>query len=242
MSKCILVTGANGGLGLATAKYFLDNDSDAFVYLGTRSNRMDADTLVESYAGRSKVITLDVTLRKDWQNALECIQSDGRVVNVLVNNAGHHSDGLLAMMSEESWSEVIDSNLNSVYHGTQVFLSEMMKQRFGRIINISSLSGIMAPKGQTNYAAAKAGVIAMSQSLAKEVARAGVTVNCICPGYINTGALDEIGADQLPMIKKTIPMRRFGNPEEVASAIFFLASDDAGYITGATIKIDGGIF
>ena len=117
-----------------------------------------------------------------------------------------------------------------------------MRQRYGRIVNISSLSALLAPRGQTNYAAAKAGTVAMSQSLAKEIARLGITVNCVCPGYVDTPALDSIPADQRKALVRDIPMRRFGKPEEIADAVCFLASRKASYITGAVLKIDGGIY
>ena len=239
---CVLVTGANGGLGLAIARYFLTKDEASFVYLGVRSNREQAYALVEEFGGRSAAVTLDVTDDQAWQDALASIDSDGRTVNVLVNNAGHHDDQLMAMMPRESWDSVINSNLNAAFLGSQAVIRGMMQQRFGRIINIASLSAIMAPMGQTNYAAAKAGVVAMTQSLAKEIARMGITVNAICPGYVQTNALDHMDPEQAKAIKKTIPMRRFGKPEEVASAVFFLANQEAGYITGASLKIDGGIF
>lgn len=240
--SCILVTGANGGLGLAIARYFLDHDEACHVYLGVRSNRGNADALAEEFGGRCGVVTLDVTRESDWQQVLASIDGDGRTVSVLVNNAGHHDDHLMAMMPREAWAGVIESNLTSVFTGSQAVIRGMMGLRFGRIINIASLSAIMAPMGQTNYAAAKAGVVAMTQSLAKEVARMGITVNAICPGYVETSALNDMDEDQKKAMKKTIPMRRFGRPEEVAAAVFFLANKEAGYITGASLKIDGGIF
>jgi len=239
---CLLVTGANGGLGLAIARYFLTRDETCFVYLGVRSNRDQADALVSEFDDRCACVTLDVTSDQDWQAALASVENDGRAVSVLVNNAGHHDDHLMAMMPREAWDGVINSNLNATFIGSQAVIRGMMKQRFGRIINIASLSAIMAPMGQTNYAAAKAGVVAMTQSLAKEVARMGITVNAICPGYVKTQALDHMDADKEKAIKMSIPMRRFGKPEEVASAVFFLANPEAGYITGASLKIDGGIF
>lgn len=241
-SLCLLVTGANGGLGTAIARYFLTKDETCFVYLGVRANREQADALVEEFSDRCAIVTLDVTDGEGWGEALALIESEGRSVNVLVNNAGHHEDHLMAMMPREAWDGVMDSNLNAVFLGSQAVIRGMMKERFGRIINIASLSAIMAPMGQTNYAAAKAGVVAMTQSLAKEVARMGITVNAICPGYVQTSALDHMDVEQAKAIKKTIPMRRFGQPEEVASAVFFLANQEAAYITGASLKIDGGIF
>lgn len=238
----ILITGANGGIGSATARYFLENDRSSYVYLGVRSGRDVAEAMAAEFPERCAVIALDVTLAADWEAALESVLGDGRVVSVLVNNAGHHDDHLMASMPYTAWDEVITSNLSSTFMGSRAVIRGMMGERFGRIVNIASLSALLAPLGQTNYAAAKAGVVAMTQSLAKEVARMGITANSICPGYIETAATDEGDAEAKKAKKKAIPMRRFGKPKEVAAAVFFLASKDAGYITGATLKIDGGIF
>ncbi len=238
----ILITGANGGIGNATARYFLERDPESFVYLGIRSNRDECEKLSEEFPGRCGILSLNVVSPEAWKAALDIVEKEDRVITVLVNNAGHHDDHLLATMPPAAWSSVIDSNLGSAFHGSQAVIRGMMGECFGRIINIASLSALLAPLGQTNYAAAKAGVVAMTSSLAKEVARMGITANSICPGYIETGALSEMDAEAKKERKKSIPMRRFGKPEEVAEFVFFLASKEAGYITGATLKIDGGIF
>lgn len=239
--KTILITGANGGIGAATARLFLERDEICHVYLGVRSGRDAAEAIVAEFPGRCGILALDVTRAEDWESALAEVAVEGKTITVLVNNAGHHDDHLLATMPAESWSDVIDSNLHSAFLGSQAVLRGMMGERFGRIVNVSSLSALLAPAGQTNYAAAKAGLIAMTQSLAKEVARMGITANAVCPGYIGTDALGAMDAEAAKERKKAIPMRRFGKPEEVAAVIFFLASQDAAYITGSTLKIDGGI-
>ena len=231
----ILITGGNGGLGRAIAQNFLDECPGNHVYLGVRANRSAAQELV---SGRCHLVDLDVTNASEWQAAVSSLER----IDVLVNNAGHHDDALLASMTEEQWGSVIDSNLTGAFLGCQAVVKKMMGQRHGRIVNISSLSALLAPLGQTNYAAAKAGMIAMTQSLAKEVARAGITVNAVCPGYIETEALDGMTPDQRKERARGIPMRRFGKSEEVAAAVRFLASDSASYITGSVLKIDGGIF
>ena len=139
------------------------------------------------------------------------------------------------------WQRVLDVNLNAVFHGCQALLPTMISQRHGRIVNVASLSALLAPAGQTNYGAAKAGVLALTQSLAKEVARIGITVNAVCPGYIATESLAAMSADERQAAVARVPMRRLGRPEEVAAAVRFLACPEAGYITGSALKIDGGI-
>lgn len=240
--KTILITGANGALGQNIAREFLDSDEDCRVILGVHQRRDQADQLAADFPQRSLVIPLDVTCPADWQSAIETILTKYQSLEVLVNNAGFHRDHLLANMPEQDWTGVISANLDSVFHGCRAVVKPMMAQRFGRIINIASLSALLAPAGQCNYAAAKAGVIALTQSLAKEVARAAITVNAICPGYIDTGALNSIDPDKKKTLARQIPMRRLGQPEEVAAAVVFLASEKAAYITGSTLKIDGGIF
>jgi 3-oxoacyl-[acyl-carrier protein] reductase len=240
--RSILITGANGGLGLGIARYFLEKDPDAKVWLGVRSNRGNAEALVRDYPDRSALVDLDVTAKESWENAVATITAaDGRL-DVLVNNAGLHQDHLLAAMPDEAWSSVISTNLDAVFLGCRAVIRPMMLNRFGRIVNIASLSAILPPLGQTNYAAAKAGVVALSQTLAKEVARSGITVNAILPGYIQTEALAHMDEEAAKRAKAGIPMRRFGTPSEVAAAVFFLACHDAAYVTGSALKIDGGIF
>lgn len=240
--RSILVTGGNGGIGLGTARYFLDHDPSARVWLGVRASRVQAEILAAEYADRCHLVDLEVTDPEAWNSAVSrIIETDGRL-DVLVNNAGMHRDCLLAAMPDEAWHSVIAANLDAVFHGCRAVVTPMMRQRFGRIINIASLSAVLPPLGQTNYAAAKAGVVAFSQTLAKEVARAGITVNSVLPGFIGTEALGGMNEEARKSAKLSIPMRRFGKPEEVAAAVYFLASEEASYVTGAALKIDGGIF
>jgi 3-oxoacyl-[acyl-carrier protein] reductase len=241
-SRIILVTGANGGLGQAIARAFLQEAPDNFVWLGLRARRDQADALTSEFPGRCGCLTLDVTEPAAWRDAVMKILAEHQRLDVLVNNAGHHHDGLLATLPPAAWHQVIAANLDSVFHGCQAVLPAMIAQRGGRIINLASLSALLAPAGQTNYAAAKAGVVALTQSLAKEVARIGITVNALCPGYIDTDAVASLTEDERKAAQSRIPMRRFGRPEEVAAAVRFLACPEAGYITGSVLKIDGGIF
>jgi 3-oxoacyl-[acyl-carrier protein] reductase len=239
--RVIFITGANGGLGQAIARAFLQESPANVVWLGVRANRKYADKLAQENPDHCFCIALDVTSPESWQSAAKEILSRHQRLDVLVNNAGSHEDALLATMPADSWRRVLATNLDGVFYGCQAVLPTMISQRGGRIVNVSSLSALLAPAGQANYAAAKAGVVALTQSVAKEVARIGITVNAVCPGYVETEALAHLAGDERKAAQMRIPMRRFGRPEEVAAAIRFLASAEAGYITGAVLKIDGGI-
>ncbi len=237
----ILITGANGTLGHATAQYFLERDPECHVFLGVRERRDRAETLTSQFAGRAHLCPLEITDAESWNSAIAQIESTSGLLSVLINNAGYHDDSLLATMTQVQWSGVLDANLNAVFLGCQTALNPMMKQRWGRIINIASLSALHSPAGQTNYAAAKAGVIGLTQSLAKETARLGITVNAICPGHIE-GALPATWTEeQIKAVKRETPMRRFARPAEIAAVVFFLASSEASYMTGAALKLDGAL-
>ena len=239
--RSILITGANGGMGQAIARAFLEESPANTVWLGVHSRREQADDLARQNPGRAFCVALDVTAAESWQQAVQEILARHGRVDVLVNNAGSHQDALLPNLPPAAWRQVMAINLDGVFHGCQAVLPAMISQRGGRIVNVSSLSALLAPAGQTNYAAAKAGVVALTQSLAKEVARIGITVNAVCPGYVETEALAHLAGEERKAAQMRIPMRRFGRPEEVAAAIRFLASAEAGYITGSALKIDGGI-
>jgi 3-oxoacyl-[acyl-carrier protein] reductase len=240
--RVILITGANGGLGQAIARAFLAEAPGNYVWLGIRTGRAQADKLARELPDRCQCLELDVTDRASWDKAVAQILSTHKRLDVLVNNAGKHADGLLATMPRNSWEEVLATNLNGAFHGCQAVLPAMISQRNGRIVNIASLSALLAPPGQTNYAAAKAGLVAMTQSLAKEVARMNITVNAVCPGYVETEAISAMNEEERKAAQAKVPMRRFGRPEEVAAAVQFLACPAASYITGSILKVDGGIF
>jgi 3-oxoacyl-[acyl-carrier protein] reductase len=239
--RVVFITGANGGLGQAIARTFLEEGDENCVWLGVRRSRAQADALAAKFAKRSQCVELDVTQPSAWKDAVARILAEHQRLDVLVNNAGQHQDALLGTMTAEAWRAVLATNLDGVFHGCQAVLPSMIAQRHGRIINIASLSALLAPPGQTNYAAAKAGVVALTQSLAKEVARIGITVNAVCPGYIETEALAGLSAEERQAAQARVPMRRFGRPEEVAAVVRFLACAEAGYITGSVLKVDGGV-
>jgi 3-oxoacyl-[acyl-carrier protein] reductase len=224
--RVILITGANGGLGQAIARAFLQESPANFVWLGVRSRREHADKLIAEQPDRCAPVVLDVASPEAWQQA---------------DNAGSHEDSLLATMPPDSWQRVLATNLDGVFHGCRAVLPTMISQRAGRIVNLSSLSALLAPAGQANYAAAKAGVLGLTHSLAKEVARIGITVNAVCPGFVETEALAHLAGEERKAAEMRIPMRRLGRPAEVAAAVRFLASGDASYITGSVLKVDGGI-
>ena len=237
--KRALVTGGSGDIGEAICLELANSGLHIIVHANSNINK--ADVIVEKIKaanGSAESVSFDITDQTVTQKAIEKLLEDGPV-QVLVNNAGIHQDAILAGMNPEQWNQVIDVNLNGFFNVTQPLLLPMMKTRWGRIINMSSIAGVMGNRGQANYAAAKAGVIGATKSLAMEVASRGITVNAIAPGII-AGSMTENVFDK-DKIKQLVPMNRAGSPEEVASLVAFLASDTAGYISSQVISINGAM-
>lgn len=240
--KYALVTGGSRGIGRAVSLRLAK--AGYTVIINYQSNEQAAqETLqaIQSQGGQAELLRFDVSNPESVQSALESWQTahPEDYIDVLVNNAGIRRDNLLVWMEPDDFEAVLRTNLFSFYHVTRPLLTPMIRHKHGRIINIASLSGITGLPGQCNYAAAKGGLIAATKSLAKEVAKKNVTVNAVAPGFIKTDMTDGLEEAEL---KKTVPMNRFGSAEEVAALVAFLASDDASYITGECISINGGLY
>ena len=240
--KIALVTGASRGIGKAIA---LALGKPGFVVLGTATSEAGADAIgaclrEENIEGRGFV--MNVSEMASVEAALAAMLEQFGVPQVLVNNAGITRDNIMLRMKEEEWDDVINTNLNSMYRLTKAVLKGMTKARWGRIINISSVVGLMGNAGQANYAAAKGGVEGFTRALAREVGSRNITVNSVAPGFIQTDMTDQLPDNQRESLLSQIPLGRLGQPEEVAGAVVWLASEPAGYVTGTTINVNGGMF
>jgi 3-oxoacyl-[acyl-carrier protein] reductase len=239
--KLALVTGASRGIGQAIA---LELGRQGAVVAGTSTTESGAAGITAQLTGagvQGRGYVLDVNDEAAMQQVVDQVQRDWGRVYALVNNAGITRDNLLMRMKDEEWDEILETNLKSVFRMCRIMVRDMMKAREGRIINVTSLSGEMGNPGQTNYAAAKAGVIGFSKSLAREIASRNVTVNCVAPGFIETDMTRGLPEAQRAQYAQHVPLGRFGTVEEVAAAVAFLAWPQAGYITGTTIDVNGGI-
>ena len=237
--KTAIVTGASRGIGRATAVELAK--AGYFVIVNFKSNEEAAGEtleLIRKAGADGELSKFDVADNVQTKEAVKAIVERHKSINVLVNNAGITADGLFMLLGEEEWDSVIDTSLKGFYNMTKPVLREMVRKKNGSIVSVSSLSALMPNRGQANYAAAKAGIIAASRALAAEVARFGIRVNVVAPGLIETDMIKEAPVEQ---IKQMIPMARLGKPEEVARVIRFLCSEDASYITGQVIGINGGI-
>jgi 3-oxoacyl-[acyl-carrier protein] reductase len=237
--KIVLVTGASRGIGRAIAETFVARGAKV---IGTATSESGAEA-ISSYLGENgKGFMLNVVDAQSIDSVLASIRAEFGEIDILVNNAGITRDNLLMRMKDDEWEDILDTNLTSVFRLSKAVMRAMMKKRFGRIITIGSVVGTMGNAGQANYAAAKAGLIGFSKSLAREVASRGITVNVVAPGFIETDMTRALTDDQRAGILSSVPANRLGDAKEIASAVAFLASDEAGYITGETLHVNGGMY
>ena len=240
MAKQIaLVTGASRGIGRAIAERLADDD---FFVVGTATSDAGADSISDYLGENGKGIKLDVADAESIAEVIKKINDGFGAPTVLVNNAGITRDNLLMRMKDDEWDDIISTNLTSVYRMSKAVLRGMMKAKTGRIINISSVVGFTGNAGQANYAAAKAGMVGFAKSMAKEVGSRNITVNTVAPGFIDTDMTKELSDDIKNALLVSIPLSRLGEAKEIAHAVAFLASAGAGYITGETIHVNGGMF
>jgi 3-oxoacyl-[acyl-carrier protein] reductase len=240
MTKRIaLITGASRGIGRAIAERLAE---DGFFVLGTATSENGA-AAISTYLGENgKGLTLDVSNAQSIETVMKAISDEFGTPHILVNNAGITRDNLLMRMKDDEWDDIISTNLTSVFRMSKAVLRGMMKAKTGRIINISSVVGSTGNAGQANYAAAKAGMIGFTKSMAKEVGSRNITVNTVAPGFIDTDMTKELSDDIKNNLLSAIPLARLGDAKEIAHAVSFLASDGAAYITGETLHVNGGMF
>lgn len=239
--KVALVTGASRGIGQAIA---LELGQQGAVIIGTSTTQAGADGIQQRLTAASVKgagVVLNVNDARQTESAVAGIQGQFGDIAILVNNAGVTRDNLLVRMKDEEWDEVMATDLKSIYRLSKLVLRSMMKARYGRIINITSVVGVTGNAGQTNYAAAKAGVIGFSKSLAREIGSRNITVNCIAPGFIDTDMTRALSGEQRQALIGQIPLGRLGQPKDVAAAVVFLASSGADYMTGCTLHVNGGM-
>ena len=240
--KLVLVTGASRGIGKAIA---LTLGRDGATVIGTATTESGAENISKVFADKKisgKGIKLNVTDNKQIASLVKIVNEEFGPIDILINNAGITRDNILLRMKEDEWEDIIDTNLTSIYKMSKTVLRGMIKNRSGRIISITSVVGAMGNAGQSNYAAAKAGMIGFTKSLAREVGVRGITVNAIAPGFIETDMTDNLPNDQKEALASQIPMGRLGTADEVANAVLFLAGDGGSYITGQTLHVNGGMY
>ncbi|MDC0904307.1 3-oxoacyl-ACP reductase FabG [Candidatus Thioglobus sp.] len=240
--KIVLVTGASRGIGQAIA---ISLGGAGATIIGTATSEKGADSISATLKDKGlsgQGMALNVTDNDQISDVMKNITDTYGPVDILVNNAGITRDNLLMRMKEDEWDDIMNTNLKSVYKMSKAVLRGMMKKREGRIISIASVVGAMGNAGQTNYAAAKAGIMGFTKSLAREVGPRGITVNCVAPGFIKTDMTDALPEEQKEALSKQIPMGRLGSVEEIAASVLFLASDSGAYITAQTIHVNGGMY
>ena len=238
--RLALVTGASQGLGKSIALKLAENGADiAVIYVGDEAPALEVCREIEAMGRRAKAYFCDVRDEKAVEETVKAVSRDLGKADILVNNAGVTRDGLMLTMKDEDYDLVLDINLKGAFHMIRACYRDVMRKRYGKIINISSIAGVVGNIGQVNYAASKAGLIGLSKSVAKELGSRGVCCNCIAPGFIETAMTKDIKEDN-PLLQQ-VPMKKMGKPEDVANVALFLASPESDYITGETIRVDGGL-
>ncbi|SNR90353.1 3-oxoacyl-[acyl-carrier-protein] reductase [Anaerovirgula multivorans] len=241
-NKNVIITGGSRGIGRSIALQLARNGAN--VIINYTSNKEAADKVVkeiEAYNVKGLAIQCDVTKSDDIKKMIETVENHFDTIDILVNNAGITKDNLLLRMKEEEWQQVIDVNLTGVFLCTKAVIRKMMKQKHGKIVNISSVVGVTGNAGQANYSASKAGVIGFTKSIAKEVASKNIHVNAIAPGFIETDMTAVLSEDIKSGLMESIPLKRYGQPDDIANLVVFLSSNQSNYITGQVINVDGGM-
>ena len=239
--KQAIITGASKGIGKSIAFELAKDNIEVILLSRNKKNLQSVVDDIIFLGGKASYYEIDISDVKSYSNILDTIKEKHGNINILINNAGINKDKLILRMDEDSWDSVINTNLKATYLGIQKISKNMIKNKWGRIVNITSISGHMGAVGQSNYSASKAGIVGLSKSVAKELASRNITVNCISPGFINTDMTETLDDKIKQKYLESIPLNRFGKPDEVAKLVRFICSNDADYITGQTINIDGGI-
>jgi len=240
--KVVVISGATRGIGKAIAESFLKAEAYVVgIYAGNTAAARQFELDYSRFSSQFELVQCDVSVADEVQQLFTKLELKFDSIDILINNAGIRRDSVLALMASEDWNRVIDINLSGTYLMCKQAVLLMMKKRYGRIINITSPVAHLGFVGQANYAASKAGQIALTKTLAKEIAKKKITVNCVSPGFIATDFINDLSPEQVSSYKKMVPMRRFGKPAEIAESVLFLASDRAAYITGAVLEISGGL-
>lgn len=239
-NKIAIVTGASQGIGKSISEIFSIAGAHVVCLARNKDRLKKLVSEISKNGNSASYISCDVSDGNSINDALLSVVKDYNQIDILVNNAGITRDSLILRMKEQNWDQVMNTNLKGAFYSTKIVLKQMMKKKYGRIINITSIVGLQGNPGQSNYAASKAGLIGFSQSIAKEVASRGITVNCIAPGWIETEMTNDIPQDIKEDIIKNIPIGKTGAAEDIANTALFLSSKEAQYITGQTITVDGG--